>query len=203
MEAPIRALLLDIGGVLLTNGWDRQARARAAQQFGLDPDDLQERHNLTYSTYEEGKIDLDEYLRRTVFHTERGFSPQEVKDFMFSCSRPLPENLAYFTSLKRRHGLKYIAVSNEGREITRHRIRAFDLPSIIDFFVCSCFVHIRKPDEDIFRIALDGAQVEPERVAYVDDRALFVQIARSLGVRGVHHTDLETTRAFLSGCGLE
>ena len=203
MRQALQALFLDIGGVLLTNGWDRQARSRAAEVFSLDPDELQERHHMTYTTYEEGKIGLDEYLRRTIFYTERGFSMQEVKDFIFSCSKPLAENLEFFTLLKKRYALKCIAVSNEGLEITRYRITTFGLRSLFDFFVCSCFVHIRKPDEDIFRIALDGAQVEPARVAYVDDRALFVQIARGLGVQGIHHTGLEKTKVFLAERGLE
>ena len=80
----ITTLFLDIGGVLLTNGWDRQARRLAAERFQLDHGEFDERHHLTFDTYEEGKLSLDEYLDRVVFFGERAFSREAFKAFMFS-----------------------------------------------------------------------------------------------------------------------
>jgi len=57
---PVTTLFTDIGGVLLTNGWDRKGRAAAAKHFRLDLEELNERHHLTYDTYESGKLDLEE-----------------------------------------------------------------------------------------------------------------------------------------------
>jgi putative hydrolase of the HAD superfamily len=198
----IMALFLDIGGVLLTNGWDGGIRRKAAENFGLDFDDLNERHHLTFDTYEEGKLTLDEYLNRVIFFEERPFSRDDFKTYMYAQSRPIPDMLAYVRELKRRFQLKILTVSNEGRELTLHRIQHFGLRDFVDGFVSSCFVHFRKPDVDIFRIALDIAQVPPERVVYIDDRNLFVEVACSLGIHGIHHTALESTQKELSDLGL-
>lgn len=201
-ESTPTTLFLDIGGVLLTNGWDRHMRRRAADNFGLDYQELNERHHLTFDSYEAGKLSLEEYLTRIVFYRERSIAREDFRAYMFAQSRPFPEMIALVTSLKERYRLKLVAVSNEGRELTRHRIRSFNLDTFIDAFVCSCFVHLRKPDADIYRLALDIAQAEPEEVIYLDDRALFVEVARGLGIRGIPHSDFRRTRAELAGFGL-
>lgn len=198
----ITTLFLDIGGVLLTNGWDHKIRARAAGKFGLDYDEMNERHHLTFDTYEEGKLSLDEYLNRTVFYEKRSFSQQEFKSFMYAQSQPYPEMIGLIGGLKTRHGLRIAAVSNEGRELTTYRVQQFKLSMFIDIFVSSCFVHYRKPDADIYRIALDIAQASPDQVVYIDDRAMFVEVARGLGIRGILHKDYETTRKALETIGL-
>jgi putative hydrolase of the HAD superfamily len=198
----ISALFLDVGGVLLTNGWDRSMRERAAETFKIDYADMDERHHLIFDTYEEGKLSLDEYLHRVVFYQNRPFSGEEFKAFMFAQSQPYPQMIELVRGLKRSHGLKMAVVSNEGRELTVHRIQRFGLAEFVDFFIVSCFVHFRKPDADIYRIALDIAQVSPERVVYIEDRLMFVEVAQSLGIRGIHHTDYDSTRAALASLGL-
>jgi putative hydrolase of the HAD superfamily len=192
-DTRITTLFLDIGGVLLTNGWDRTARQLATERFQLDFSDVEERHHLTYDTYEEGKLSLDEYLQRVVFCQQRSFSVDEFKSFMLSRSQPYPEMLGLIGSIKKKFKLKTIAVNNEGMEINSFRITEFKLDQVIDTFVSSCFVHYRKPDLDIYRIALDVSQSLPEQVAYIDDRPLFIETANSLGIRGILHVDLPTT----------
>lgn len=199
---PIAALFLDIGGVLLTNGWDRNSRTRAAEKFGLNYAEMDERHHLTFDTYEEGKLTLDQYLNRVVFYQERTFSREEFKQFMYAQSEPYPEMIELIRALKARYKLQVAAVSNEGRELTTYRVQQFKLGTFIDFFISSCFVHYRKPDEDMYRIALDMAQVHPQEVIYIDDRAMFVEVARSLGLDGIIHSSFETTRKALDDLGL-
>jgi putative hydrolase of the HAD superfamily len=200
---PIAALFLDIGGVLLTNGWDHHMRKHAAEAFGLDYEEMNERHHLTFDTYEEGKLSLDTYLHRVVFYEQRSFSPREFKAFMFAQSQPHQEMIDLVKALKARYGLKVAAVSNEGRELTIYRIQTFHLETVIDFFVSSCFVHFRKPDEDIYRVALDISQVPPDRIVYIEDRDMFVEAAESLGIRGLLHRGYEATRQALEELGLE
>jgi putative hydrolase of the HAD superfamily len=199
---PITTLFLDIGGVLLTNGWDHNIRTRAAEKFSLDYEEMNERHHLTFDTYEEGKLSLDEYLNRVVFYEERSFSREEFKSYMYAQSQPYPEMLELMLGLKNQYGLEVAAVSNEGRELTVYRVQQFKLGTIIDFFVSSCFVHYRKPDADMYRIALDIAQVRPEQVVYIDDRKMFVEIARGLGINGILHTGYQTTRTALENLDL-
>jgi putative hydrolase of the HAD superfamily len=193
---------LDVGGVLLTNGWDRGARRRAARQFGLDHEEMDERHHLTFDTYEEGKLSLEEYLRRVVFYTPRTFTIEDFKAFMFAQSQPFADMIDYVKRLKEHYHLRVAAVSNEGRELTIYRIQKFALKEFVDFFIASSFVHFRKPDADIYRIALDTAQSDPEEVVYLDDRALFAEVARGLGIRSIHHTSLEQTAKELARIGL-
>ena len=200
---PITTLFLDIGGVLLTNGWDHQARRRAARNFKLDLAEMEDRHHLTFDTYEEGKLTLEEYLGRVVFYQKRPFSRAQFRRFMFAQSQPYPEMIAMIAGLKVRYRLKIAVVSNEARELNTHRIRTFKLARLVDFFVSSCFVHIRKPDADIFRLALDIAQTPSEQVVYIENTPMFVQIAEGLGIRCILHTDYNSTRAKLSEFGLE
>lgn len=201
-DTHITTLFLDIGGVVLSNGWDRLSRRRAAETFNVDFNEMDERHHLTFSIYEEGKLSLFEYVSRVIFHRERSFTREEFSEFMFSRSQAFPDMIKLLRDLKEQYHLKLVAVSNEGRELTVHRINKFELASFIDYFVSSCFVHYRKPDTDIYRIALDMAQARPSEVVYIDDRALFVEIADHLGIRGICHTGFESTKRALESFGL-
>lgn len=201
-RAKITTLFLDIGGVLLTNGWDRHSRQAAVERFHLDFDEMDERHHLTFDTYEEGKLTLDQYLDRVIFHKERDFTRDDFKQFMFSRSQPHNQMLEFVEALIARHDLRAVAVSNEGRELTEYRIAAFDLTSIITAFISSCFVHYRKPDADMYQIALNISQARPEQVVYIDDRPMFVEVAGSLGIHGIVHRDLDTTKLRLAEFGL-
>lgn len=193
----ITTLFIDIGGVLLSNGWDHHSRQLAAETFQLDFVELDERHHLIYDTYEEGKLSLDEYLDRVVFCRERPFTKEDFRTFIFNQSQPYYDMLAYFREIKSHNKLKILAVSNEGSELTKFRIQKFNLEEIIDTFVSSCFVHFRKPDPDIYRIALDISQSKPEQVFYIDDRQMFVEVARDLGIQGIVHSSLQSTREAL------
>lgn len=197
----ITTLFLDIGGVLLTNGWDRGIRSRAAEKFGLEIDELNERHHLTFDTYEQGKLSLDEYLERIVFYQERSFLRDDFKAFMIAQSHPFADMIELVRAIKSHYNLQLATVSNEGRELTNYRVQEFQLGTFIDFFISSCFVHYRKPDKDIFRVALDIAQVQPEQVVYIDDRAMFVEVAQSLGITGIRHTGYQETKTALEDFG--
>lgn len=199
----ITTLFLDIGGVLLTNGWDHHARKRAAINFKLELAEMNDRHHLTVETYEEGKLTLEEYLDRVVFYKERPFTPAQFRKFMFAQSKPYPKMIDLVRRLKARCGLKIVVVSNEARELNVYRIRTFKLDGFVDFFISSCFVHVRKPDTDIFRLALDIAQTPALQVVYIENTPMFVEVAESLGIRSVLHTDYSSTCAKQASFGLE
>lgn len=198
----ITTLFTDIGGVLLTNGWDRKARAEAAQLFNLELTELEERHHLTFDTYEVGKITLDEYLDRLVFYEDRDYSKDDFKEFMVSKSLPYNDMIKLICDLKKKYNLKVAVISNEGRELNQYRISTFRLNEFVDFFISSSFVHFRKPDADIFKVAIDISQSDVETSVYIDDRMLFVQIAEGLGLTGICHTDYEDTKKKLADLGL-
>jgi len=199
----ITCLFLDIGGVLLTNGWDHHARRRAATNFKLQLAEMEDRHHLTFDTYEEGKLTLEEYLGRVVFYQKRPFTRAQFRKFMFAQSKPYPKMIELVRRLKTRYGLKIVVVSNEAREINSHRIKKFKLDGFVDFFISSCFVHLRKPDADIFRVALDIAQVPANQIVYIENTPMFVQIAEGLGIPSILHTDYRSTCAKLASFGLQ
>jgi putative hydrolase of the HAD superfamily len=200
----VTALFLDVGGVMLTNGWDRKSREAAARKFNLDLDELNDRHRMTFDTYESGKLSLDEYLHRSVFYTGRPFTLEQFRRFMFEQSIAYPEMIDLIKGLKARYGLKIAVVNNEGRELNEYRIKEFYLNEFVDFFISSCFVHFRKPDADIWKVALDIAQVSREEVVYIDDRPMFVQVAQGLGLKGIvhDHKNVGATRDALAALGL-
>ena len=199
---PITALFLDIGGVLLNNGWDHQARRRVAAHFKLEWAEMEERHRLTFETHEEGKLTFEEYLSRVVFYRKRPFTRAQFRRSMCAQSKPCPEMIALIARLKIRYGLKIAVVSNEAREVNDYRIRKFKLAEFVDSFISSCFVGLRKPDADIYRLALDITQTPARQVLYIENTPMFVQVAEGLGIRSVLHTDYNSTCAKLASFGL-
>ena len=200
-DPAITTLFLDIGGVVLTNGWGHEARSKAVAHFKLDNDELNERHHLTFDTYEEGKLTLSEYLKRVVFYEPRSFSEKEFIAFMFKQSLPYQDTINFFKEIKKRYKLKVIAVSNEGRELNSYRITQFKLNELFDAFVSSSFVHLRKPDADIFQMAIDISQTFPEHSLYIDDRHMFVEVAQTLGLNGMHFQGLKEAKKQLTTFG--
>jgi len=202
-DLSVNTIFTDIGGVLLTNGWDRGCRRKAIDVFKLDPEETEERHHLCFDTLEVGKITIDEYLSRVVFYKKRSFTRSKFWKFMTDQSQALPGMIELIQQLKKKYRLKVAVVSNEGRELAEFRIKQFKLDSLADFFIVSSFVHFRKPDADIFRVALDIAQVAPQQVVYLEDRAMFVQVARGLGIHGLRHIDYNSTCGKLEKFGLK
>ena len=199
----ITHLFVDIGGVLLTNGWDHYSRKLATTHFLLDWDDIEERHHQIFETYETGKFTLEEYLNRVVFYQKRPFTRAQFRNFMFDQSKPYPLMIELIRRLKAQYGCKVIVVSNEARELNAHRIQKFHLDNFVDAFISSCFVHLRKPDPQIFRLALDIAQAQAGQVVYIENTPMFVQIAESLGIQCILHTDYSSTCEKLSSFGLQ
>lgn len=198
----ITTLFLDIGGVLLTNGWDKPSRKLAAKTFNLDFHEMESRHQLTFDTYELGKMNLKEYLGHVVFYQPRSFTFAQFQAFIFSQSKPYPQMLDFIRRLKAQYGLKIGVVSNEAFEINAYRIKTFKLNNFVDFFISSCFVHLRKPDAEIFRLALDIAQTPVRQIIYIEDRPIFVNIAENVGIHSICHTGYSSTRAQLAQRGL-
>ena len=164
---------------------------------------MEERHGLNFETHEDDKITFNEYLDRVVFYEKRRFTRAEFRRFMFAQSKPYAEMITLVRNLKAKYGLKIIVVSNESRELNAYRIRQFKLAGFVDAFISSCFVHLRKPDADIFKLALDAAQTPARQIVYIENTPLFVQIAEGLEIRSILHTDYKSACAKLSALGLK
>ena len=182
---PITAIFWDVGGVLLTNAWDREQRDKALAHFGLDPVEFADRHDMLVSSFERGKITLDEYLRCAVFYKARPFSAQAFEDYMFSLSKPLPDSLHIAQTLKNSGRYFMATINNESRELNRFRIQTYGLDKIFDLFVSSCFVGLRKPEDSIYKLALEITQRPPGQCCFVDDRPLNVDAAARAGMHAI------------------
>ena len=183
--AEVSTLFWDIGGVILTNGWERDSRRAAAGRFHLDWEELEDRHELTNPAFETGQISLDEYLHRTIFYRPRPFSPEEFKTFLFEQSRELPESRAVLDAVTRSGKYFVAAINNEGREVNEYRIRQFDLRRNFAAFFSSCYVNLRKPDEALYRLALNVTGQAAEECVFIDDRGINVEYAARLGMRTI------------------
>lgn len=186
-------LFVDIGGVILTNGWGRLSRELAIKTFQLDQDDVNTRHPLFFDTYEIGKISLDDYLNHVIFHEPRDFTPSDFKQFMIEQSQPIPKMLDLIRTLKKKYNLKIVTLSNEGIELSDYRIETFKLKEFVDVFVISGYAGVKKPNPMIYQLALDMAQADPEEVIYIDDRLPYVEYAETFGIEGIHHQTYEET----------
>lgn len=153
-------------------------------------------------TYEEGRITFNEYLDRVIFHKKRNFTVDQFRDFMFSLTTPYEETIAFIKNIKKQYGLKIVAVSNEARELNAYRVQTYKLNGFIDFFVSSCYVHIRKPDARIFTLALDMANVSASEVIYIDDVQMFTDIAMGVGINSICHHDYLSTAKISGQMGL-
>ena len=197
---PIRTLFWDVGGVLLTNAWDHEERDRAVQKFQLQKADFETRHKEVVATFEEGKITLDQYLERTVFYQPRNFGKDEFKSFMFSLSKPNPEVLEFARALAGK--CLMATINNESREMNDYRIKQFGLSQVFDLFVSSCYVGMRKPDEKIYRVALDLIQKSPDECCFIDDRPPNIEGAARVGMRTVLMRDPAQLKKDLQALGV-
>jgi putative hydrolase of the HAD superfamily len=189
--AKISAIFWDVGGVLLSNAWDRAQRRRALAHFTLDEVEFEDRHEMLVSSFERGKISLQDYLQRTVFYRPRSFTPEDFKNCMFSLSTPCQETLDLARSLAQSRKYLMATINNESAELNLYRIQTCGLREIFNVFVSSCFVGFRKPEEGIYRLALDITQRPPDQCCFVDDRPLNVEAASRLGM---HVIRMESTQ---------
>jgi len=199
----IRTLFWDIGGVLLTNAWDRTQRDAARAKFQLDPVEFQDRHEMVVSSFERGKISLDDYLDRTVFYRARSFTRDALKMYMYSLSQPLPDTLALARSLAASGKFQMATINNESREMNLYRIEKYNLREIFEFFVSSCYVGVRKPEKDIYRMALEISQGKPEECCFLDDRSLNLECAQHLGMHTIQVQGAKQVREELGNLGVE
>jgi putative hydrolase of the HAD superfamily len=188
--AEITTLFWDNGGVILTNGWDRDARKLAVGTFHLDWEDFEDRHELVLDAFETGALSLDDYLKRTVFYRPRSFTIEDFKKFMFEQSQPFPDSLAFAGELARSRKYLMAALNNESLEINEYRIKKFKLRDYFEAFFSSCYLGVRKPNAGIYELALKITQCEPSACILIDDRGLNLECARELGMNTIQYKNL-------------
>lgn len=198
----VKVLFFDVGGVLLTNGWDRDARRLACERFDLDWEDFQDRHDFVAPDFEMGRLTMEEYLHRTVFYRQQPFTEDEFVAFMKAQSAAMPDSLALLSDLASPGEYVLATLNNESRELNDHRIETFGLRRYFSMFMSSCYLGMRKPEEDIYRVAVDVTQHRPEECVFIDDRMLNLECAERAGIHPIHFSDADQLRASLNEFGV-
>jgi putative hydrolase of the HAD superfamily len=201
--AKITTVFWDIGGVVLTNGWDHNSRQEAAKTFQLDWEEYRERHDLSFPAFDAGNITLDQYLDRTLFYRSRTFTREEYTAFMFAQSKEYPETRQLLRELARIGKYFVASINNEPLELNNYRIEAFKLREDFQVFFSSCYLHARKPEEQIFQMALEVSQRPAEQCVFIDDRSLNLENPRRLGMHVIHHKNAAQTRTEMKALGIE
>jgi len=199
----IIALFFDVGGVVLRNGWDRASRRQLAEKFQLDGVDFEDRHELLSAAFETGQLTLEHYLDRTIFYRERSFTKDQVRDFIFSRSERVPGTEALLERLAGAGKYFLATLNNESLELNRFRIERFNLRKYFSAFFSSCYLGVQKPEEAIYRLALQITQRAPEECVFIDDRPLNVESARRLGLHGILFHDAAQLEKELRGLGVD
>jgi putative hydrolase of the HAD superfamily len=199
----ISALFWDVGGVLLSNGWDHTLREQAIEHFQLEGNEFRERHDLVAYDFEIGRISLDRYLECTVFYKERAFTPDAFKEFMFAASDDTAGGLEMVKRLAGTGKYLLATLNNESLELNLHRIEKFKLREYFSFFISSCYVGLRKPELGIYRLALNLSQREPDECVFIDDRALNVERAAELGLHAIRYRSPKQLTAALAKLGID
>ena len=202
MTSSIDLVLFDVGGVLGSNGWDREQREAAIERFKLDAEDFQYRHEETVGALEAGQISLDEYLDVTVFCEPRACTRDEFKAFMFAQSVAWPDSIVIAREIARSGAVRMATLNNEGAELNAYRIREFGLGDIFPTFFTSCWLGVRKPTHDIYMRVLGMTQADPVRTVFIDDRLQNLAPAAGLGMRTIHFRTADQLRADLRAQGL-
>jgi putative hydrolase of the HAD superfamily len=201
--SPFDVILFDVGGVLLTNGWDRRERAAAAEHFQIDLSTLEAHHLSVVDTWERGEIDLNAYLDAAVFYEPRPFSREDFFAFILSQSKVLPNGaLGILNQLATSNHCMIGALNNEARETNEYRFRQFGLRRYFKLALSSCFIGRRKPELAIYRCALDVLGTPPDRVLFIDDRQENADGAIAAGMKAIVFKGEAALRQELQGLGV-
>lgn len=200
-DAEITTIFFDLGGVILTNGWDRHARRHCIDSFGLDWEEFRDRHDFVAHDFEIGRLDLTGYLDRTVFYRERAFTREDFAASMQAESEALPGSLEILSALQRA-GYVLATLNNESRPLNEYRIERFGLRRYFSTFLSSCYLGVKKPEAEIYRLALDLTQRDPAECLFVDDRSLNLECARDEGLAGILFTGPDQLRSELHDRGV-
>ena len=202
----IRAIFFDVGGVLLTNGWDTTERHAVLAQFNVnsaDVDQFERLHAGPNDLWEKGEITVGEYLNKTLFTESRDFTPEQFFAAMKAQSRVLPQGaLAVLNAIATRGIYTVGMLNNEATELNDYRIETFGLRDKFDVFCSSCYLGLRKPDPKIFQRALQITQAAPGESVFIDDRETNVGVAKDAGMHGVRFTTPELLIKDLEALGI-
>jgi putative hydrolase of the HAD superfamily len=200
---PFDVILFDVGGVLLTNGWDNRERAAVLERFHVDRAAFEVRHPEPYRAWERGAIPVEAYLDATVFNEPRSFSHDEFFAAICGQSQLLPNGaMGILTELAASDKCMLGALNNEARETNEFRFAHFGLRDLFRVILSSCYLGMRKPDLAIYHLALDILGRPAERILLIDDREENTVAAAAAGVKAIRFLGADALRRELESLGV-
>lgn len=200
----IATIFWDIGGVLLTNGWDKDQRADVLGRLGVDLEDYESRHDAANFYWERGLSTAKCFFDQTVFTRPRDFTFEDLWLQVCAESKILhPECFDILRVLAADGRFKVATLNNESRELNEHRLHAFPLQFYFDYFVCSGYVHEMKPDAAIYRSAIEISGYRAEQTLFIDDKQENCEAAMELGMKAIRFESPAQLKGALAQLGIQ
>jgi FMN phosphatase YigB (HAD superfamily) len=200
----IKTIFWDVGGVLLTNGWDKQQRTDVLGRLGVDLADYESRHEEANYFWERGLSTAEHFFNLTVLNQNPNLTFAELWPQVCAESRILhPGNLDILGELAASGRYTLATLNNESRELNEYRLDAFRLRSLFDYFICSGYVHEMKPHPGIYRAAVEISGHVAETALFIDDKAENCDAAADLGMQTICFESPRQLRDELAQLGLK
>ena len=200
---PFDVILFDVGGVLLTNGWDHCERADVLRKFSLDAAEFEARHPKANDAWEKDAISARDYLDATVFYTPRSFNHDDFLEAVFAESVPLADSALPVLEEVAGAGRWLVgSLNNEAREPNEYRFAKYGLRDYFEVALSSCYLGLRKPEPAIYKRAIDILGSPAERILFIDDRKGNVEAAQGAGIHAVQFTGEKDLREKMAELGV-
>ena len=201
----VKTIFWDVGGVLLTNGWDIDQRGRVLASLGVNVAAYEAVHDEVNFFWERGLISAQDFFERTVLETnpQLGLTFDGLWKLVCGESRVLyPECFDMIANLRRTGVYRVATLNNESKELNRYRIDTFHLRSFFDYFICSGYIHEMKPLPEIYRAAIDISGFAAETAVFIDDKRENCDAARGFGMNAIHFESPAQLRGAFAQLGI-
>jgi putative hydrolase of the HAD superfamily len=200
--SPITTLFFDLGGVCLSNGWDREQRRVVTDKYEFDYDAFDRRHRQVVDSLERGQLTLHEYLQWTIFYKPRTFTIDDITAEIMQLSQPFLETLEIVRAVRKSGQYLLATINNESRELNEYRIQRYGLTDLFTAFFTSCYLGLLKPQPEHYRRALQITQRSADECLYIDDRPMNAEVAGILGMHTIQFTDAAQLQIALRSAGV-
>jgi putative hydrolase of the HAD superfamily len=200
---PFDVILFDVGGVLLTNGWDHCEREHVLDRFHVDKAAFETRHARLNDPWERDAISMQEYLDEVLFYEPRSFTREDFVTAICEESAVLSDSgIGILEELAASGKCMLGALNNEARVPNDYRFHTFGLRNYFDVTLSSCYLGLRKPHREIYDRAVDILSRPADRILFIDDRPENVAAALAVGMKAIQFSGAEPLRRELETLGV-
>ncbi|MBS1988866.1 MAG: HAD-IA family hydrolase [Cyanobacteria bacterium SZAS LIN-3] len=200
--ANITTIFFDVGGVLLNDGWNHISRKNAADEFGLNFEELENKHAPLADDLDTGKLSVNEYIDKAIFYQPRKFSKSDFYQFMKEQSVAKEDSIALAATLAAQKKYLMATINNESTDLNNFRIEKFKLAPYFSAFFSSCFMGLKKPDQAIFDRVLSITQKKAPETVFIDDRENNLVAPRSLRMNTIRFESVQQVTKELAELGV-